>query len=249
MENVKKENFYYINNNNNNNNYNYEERTYIEIDKKKYNVTIKSYTFLLNNFKNSRSIINSNNNDDKGNTNYIYKRNNNENITIRGFFDTSLPGITSTTIEKELFEKLLEEWAPENLANYKSVTFELTFANESVQTTDYENIISQQLNRQNSKYDFFMIDCVWTGRYGEHLLDLQGKINSESVKMHNQVNLDSCTHENKLKALVIIIIFIYIYIYIYIYIFVIFIIKYTFIYYFIIINIILLIFIKYLKKK
>ncbi|KAG4104241.1 periplasmic binding protein-like II [Neocallimastix lanati (nom. inval.)] len=201
MENVKKENFYYINNNNNNNNYNYEERTYIEIDKKKYNVTIKSYTFLLNNFKNSRSIINSNNNDDKGNTNYIYKRNNNENITIRGFFDTSLPGITSTTIEKELFEKLLEEWAPENLANYKSVTFELTFANESVQTTDYENIISQQLNRQNSKYDFFMIDCVWTGRYGEHLLDLQGKINSESVKMHNQVNLDSCTHENKLKAL------------------------------------------------
>ncbi|OUM63295.1 hypothetical protein PIROE2DRAFT_61368 [Piromyces sp. E2] len=36
-------------------------------------------------------------------------------------------------------------------------------------------MVSQQLNGKNSKYDFYMIDSVWTGRYGEHLIDLQGK--------------------------------------------------------------------------
>ncbi|ORY49722.1 periplasmic binding protein-like II, partial [Neocallimastix californiae] len=140
---------------------------------------------------------------DKINNNYIHKRgnNNNENITIKGLFGTSLPGITNATIEKELFEKLLEEWAPENLANYKSITFELTYANTSVQETDYEKILTQLLNGKSSKYDFFMIDCIWTGRYAEHLLNLQGKINSESVKKHNQINLNTCKHENKLKAL------------------------------------------------
>ncbi|OUM63292.1 hypothetical protein PIROE2DRAFT_61366 [Piromyces sp. E2] len=107
----------------------------------------------------------------------------------------------ASTVESDLFESLLLEWAPGNLDNYESVTFELTFANNSKQTTDYEKIISQQLNGKSSKYDFFMLDCVWTGKYGEHLIDLQGKINSNTVKKHSTVNLNTCKYNGKLRAL------------------------------------------------
>jgi len=151
---------------------------------------VKSFTFLLDYFRSNNNNVQS-------------KKRGTDNITIRGFFDTSLPGIIASTAESELFESLLNEWAPGNLDNYESVTFELTFANNSKQTTDYEKIISQQLNGKSSKYDFFMLDCVWTGKYGNHLIDLQGKINSKTVNMHVPVSLNTCKYNEKLKALVI----------------------------------------------
>ncbi|KAL6607138.1 periplasmic binding protein-like II [Neocallimastix californiae] len=154
------------------------------------NITVKSYSFLLEDYIPSKVYED----------NHLKKRAS-EDIVVRGLFQTSIPGIADYTIEKKLFMKLLEEWAPNNLVNYKNITFELSFVNSSKQTTEYEKMVSQQLNGKNSKYDFFMIDSVWTGRYGEHLLDLQGKINSESVSLFNQVNLDSCKYKNKLTAL------------------------------------------------
>jgi len=126
----------------------------------------------------------------------------NNNIVIRGLFQTSVPGIEDISIEENLLLSLLNEWAPNNLGDYEHITFDLSFVNSSKQTTDYEKIVSQQLNGKNNKYDFFMIDSVWTGRYGEHLLDLQGKINIASVSKFSTINLDSCRYKEKLKALV-----------------------------------------------
>ncbi|ORX79595.1 periplasmic binding protein-like II [Anaeromyces robustus] len=160
---------------------------------KKYNLTVKSFTFFLDDYRN-------NNYTQINNTKYLNKRND-DNITISGFFDTSLPGIIATTVEKDLFENILLEWAPYNLANYKSITFKFTFANDSIQTIDYEKIIAQLLNGKSSKYDYFMLDCVWTEKYGKHLLDLEGKINSGTVKLYSDISLNTCKYNDKLKAL------------------------------------------------
>ncbi|ORX79594.1 hypothetical protein BCR32DRAFT_294346 [Anaeromyces robustus] len=160
-------------------------------DASKLNLTIKSFTFSLDEFRKTKNEDNI----------HLNKRSNNEKIIIRGLFQTSIPGLAETDMEKDLFYKLLSEWAPDNLINYSDITFELTFVNSSKQTTDYEKMVSQQLNGKNSKYDFFMIDSVWTGRYGEHLLDLQGKINSNSVKLYSEVNLNSCKYKKKITAL------------------------------------------------
>ncbi|ORX56614.1 periplasmic binding protein-like II, partial [Piromyces finnis] len=163
-----------------------------EFDINKLNLTVKTFTYSLDEY---RSYNETNKNIKKK------RKRSDETITIRGLFQTSAPGIADTNIEKDLLLKLLYEWAPKNLENYDNISFELTFVNASKQTTDYEKMVSQQLNGKNSKYDFYMIDSVWTGRYGEHLIDLQGKVSAESVNKFAKVNLDSCKYENKLTAL------------------------------------------------
>ncbi|ORX56617.1 periplasmic binding protein-like II, partial [Piromyces finnis] len=46
-----------------------------------------------------------------------------------------------------------------------------------------------------------MLDCVWTGKYGNHFIDLQKKINPNTVKVHSPVSLNTCKYNLKLKAL------------------------------------------------
>jgi len=166
---------------------------YDDFDINNLNITVKTFTFSLDDYRSNNSTLKR--------TKHFRKRSE-DNVTIRGLFQTSVPGIADANIEKDLLLNLLYEWAPNNLVDYSNISFELTFVNSSKQTTDYEKMVSQQLNGKNTKYDFYMIDSVWTGRYGEHLIDLQGKVSADSVNKFAKVNLDSCKYKNKLTALV-----------------------------------------------
>jgi len=175
------------------------------IDSNKLGITVKKNTYSLDEFKSY----------DETNKMIDHLKNNNSNITIRGLLLSSEMGFEDISIEKDFLLELLQEWASTNLDGYENITFELSVFNSSNQKMEYEKLVSQQLYGKNNKYDFFMLDSIWTGKYGEHLIDLQGKIGAEFVSKFQSANLETCIYKNKLKALVILFFFFYCYDYYY----------------------------------
>jgi len=97
----------------------------------------------------------------------------------------------------------IDDFNEYSLKNKLNITVNLKYDLQGSPLEHFKSMVESLLIKKSPKYDIYFYDNSFTQKYGPYLLDLNGKISEEHIKLyHPDIISGSCMYKNKLVGIV-----------------------------------------------